>query len=170
MIEKLTNITQIPKTTVLEKVIEGVNDNFRTMNERFGLQFTTVTVTINKNDWYDNMTAEKVEDVDILDNDEKTLDNPTKIPVARVCIRVNINNPNTDGVKYTDVIVAPHIADSAKCIEQLKMITQSGAIFVNHTAFSVYDPITTPTCGLKLMFWAMTSKPTTDLDFDVILI
>lgn len=170
MIDKITNIRVIPADAVLKKAIELANGNFKTMIGRVGLQFTTVSVTIKKEVWYSNPTAPKVENVSILENNERTLDNPTKIPAFRACIRVEIENPRIKGVAFSDVIVTPHIADSDQCIEQLKMITQSGAIFVDHTPFDLYKDKVGPTCGLKLMFWAMTSQPTIDLDFDVILI
>lgn len=170
MIDKITNIRVIPENAVLKTAIKLANDNFKTMIGRVGLQFTTVPVTIKKEVWYDNTAAEKVEDVNILDNDRQTLKNPTNIPVFRACIRVEIDNPAIQGVVFSDVIVTPHIADSDACVEQLKMITQSGAIFVEHTSFNLYKDIGTSKCVLKLMFWAMTSRPTIDLDFDVILI
>lgn len=170
MIDKITNIGVIPEKAALEQVIKLANDNFKTVIGRVGLQFTTVSVTIKNDVWYPNPTADKVENVRDLKNYDKTLVNPTKIPAHRACIHVEIDNPRTKGVKYTDVIVTPHIADSDACIEQLKMITQSGAIFVDHTPFDLYKDILTSKCTLRLMFWAMTSQPTIDLDFDVILI
>lgn len=170
MIDKITNIRVIPEEAELKTAIKLANNNFKTVIGRVGLQFTTVPVTIKHEVWYPNTTAETVEDVNILENDRKTRANPTNIPVFRACIRAEIDNPTIQGVAFSDVIVTPHIADSEACVEQLKMITQSGAIFVEHTSFNLYKDIKTPKCDLKLMFWAMTSRPTIDLDFDVILI
>lgn len=170
MTEKITNITEIPPNTTIKKAIPLVNENFRKIVERCGLQFTTKTVTLHPNDWIPNPKLDMIDDVDDTAEDAgKTKDNPAKIPVVRACISVMIDNPRIGGVKYTDVIVAPHIADTDACADQLKMITHAGTVFVDHTKMDLLTGDGAQ-CRFKLMFWSLTATPTIDLDFDIVLI
>lgn len=171
MTDKLLNIHVIPDGATLKTTITDINANFKLLNDRIGLQFTTVPVRIGKDAWYENLQSDTIEDVSTINEDDRrTVRNPTTTPVARGYVRLDIENPTTKGVVYTDVIVAPHISDSQACIEQLRTITTCGVIFVDHTPLDKYKERQEETLPIKLMFWAMNSTPQAELTFDMILI
>lgn len=163
---KLTNMIHIDPTWEYDEWANAENQNFRAIAEHVGLEFARTTVTINPGDWGVNG-----EEKPNIDNPEAKDPNTAKIPAFRVLVTAEFPAPKTKGVWYTDVLVGPHHEDTDVFAEQLQDITQCNVILVEHSNLKKFNETEGPaTAKLNLMFWAIASRPSKPLKFDVMLV
>lgn len=167
MIEKITNIHTIPEDSGLGNVISLTNHNFTEIKDRVGLQFTTERAVVKTTDWFDNDIAT----IPDLEDPNNMVPNNAKIPKARAFVTVEVPAPHVEHVMYTDVIVSPHHEDTDKFASQLQEITICDVLFVGHTSLeNIATQVGPEKVKVHLMFWALSSKPMIDLDFDITLV
>lgn len=165
MTDKFTNLTLIPLAAEWKKeTIQKLNAGLENIQHRAGIQITRASVVIKRTDWKQYSENDPIPDVD---DPEKTKPNPTTAPVARAFVKITVKNPKSMQVVYTDLMIAPHYADTPVFAAQIQAATASSVILVDHTKLDLLGTKDAQNVDIYLMFWAFNSIPTVDLDFDV---